>query len=95
MDYNAQVTEFLSRRENLLFAFEIVERLEDVKDKFQKEFWLGVRDVIRRRLARSGQTGRWEIDFPNESKLNGTSWMYCNLFPMNVTDEQYCLGMGL
>jgi hypothetical protein len=95
MDYDAQVTEFLSKRENLLFVFEIAERLEDVKDKFQKEFWLGVQDVIQRRLRRSRLTGKWELYSPNESELSGTRWIPCNLYPTTCKDEDPYLGLGL
>ena len=93
MDYDAQVVKFLSKRENLLFAFEISERLEQVKDKFQNEFWLGVRDVVKRRLVQSGKAGKWELHFPDKPDLQ--RWIYCNLSPTNATEEQYYLGIGL
>ena len=52
-------------------------------------------DVIRQRLGRSGLAGKWDIHLPHVSKLSGAAWLYCNLFPTTVTDEQFYLGVGL
>ena len=92
MSYTDAVVDFLSKRQNLVLALEIVDQLELVKDKFQIEFWLALGEAMKTRLKRA-KSKQWEIEMPDEADLCA-NWVGCSLYPLTVSDDQYYLGVG-
>jgi hypothetical protein len=72
-DYETDVVDFLSRKENIRVALEIGERIGQVKMKLAMDFWTTLYELLSEFLNNaSGSFANWEVRFDEKLKESPT-----------------------
>lgn len=70
MDYEQEVIDFLSQKENLPFVLDVAEKVEPVKEKLLLDFWNGLEAKFNAKLTEQALTDRWKVkrdhDIPSD-----------------------------
>ncbi len=70
MNYENEVIEFLSKKENFGLALEVAERLDAVKAKLQKAFWHACYDKLCQTLEKDTVlAGKWKASIDKDEDL--------------------------
>jgi len=92
MNYEDAVLDFLSKEENLLIALEVSERIEQVKIRLHKEFWITFRSALQDTLTQSRWSNEWEVRMIGAPLKD---YAKCVLVPQSVRQGQRYLRLAL
>ena len=91
MDYDEQVVEFLSQKENLRLALEVVEHIEDVKRKLRGGFWESLKTLLVAGLAKLAGGELWEVCSPDERESECMLWIPSK----GIASDALVFGVGI
>ena len=80
MDYETEVIDFLSQKENLPFVLDIAEKVEPVKEKLLRDFWNGLEAKFNTKLTGHALTNRWKVKRDQDIPGN---WEGISLIPID------------
>jgi hypothetical protein len=61
VNYESEVIDFLSQKENPAFVLEIADKVEKVKEKLHRDFWNGFEKQLQAKLTEHALTNRWRV----------------------------------
>lgn len=61
MPINDLIVEFLARKENLHYVFQVEENVETVRDKLQSDFWSQIKQGLDKKLANPIRKEKWLV----------------------------------
>jgi hypothetical protein len=82
-----KIKRFLSQPDNLPTVRVVLETIEQVKDRLQRDFWLALADSIRLKWAQTGKDRTWQFWMQDEEYLCH-DYIGLTMYPRNVKPGQ-------
>lgn len=95
MDYESEIVEFLSQKENIIYTLEIGERVEQVKNKLQEIFWINTKKNLDNYLREHEAKNRWQVSIEGDLFKNiNKNWVGLNIEPINKENLYLHIGIA-
>ena len=88
------IRELLSRPDNAPTVRLVLETIEQVKDRLQRDFWLSLADSIRQKWAQTGKDQTWQFWMQDEEYLC-LDYIGLTMYPRNVKPGQLVMVLML